>query len=131
MRAAGIDAGSDPADAADVPGDTQTSTPTTSPTPTPTLTATASPPLTPTSTSIVMSSPSFTPTSTVPPASCVGDCNGDREVVVNELVLGTNIALEKRSLAECPSFDENGSLQVEVNELLLAVANALGACPAR
>ncbi|MBI3785976.1 MAG: cytochrome P460 family protein [Deltaproteobacteria bacterium] len=62
--------------------------------------------------------------------SCIGDCNGDREVTVDELLLGVNIALETASSAACPSFDANNDGSVTVDELLSAVGNALNGCPA-
>ena len=35
-------------------------------------------------------------------APCVGDCNEDGIVKVNELILGVNISLERRDLVDCP-----------------------------
>jgi hypothetical protein len=69
-------------------------------------------------------------TGTPPAISCVGDCNGDGMVVINELVIGVNIALETAELSACPAFDENGDGMVGINELVKAVNNALGNCPA-
>jgi hypothetical protein len=63
-------------------------------------------------------------------AQCVGDCDGNGRVAVNELVLGTNIALERAQLSQCPVFDMSGNGSVEVNELVLGVNNALRECPA-
>jgi hypothetical protein len=62
-------------------------------------------------------------------AQCVGDCDGDGEVEINELILGVNISLGGAELSRCPSFDPNGSGEVEINELILAVNNALDGCP--
>jgi hypothetical protein len=59
---------------------------------------------------------------------CVGDCNGNSTVAINELILGVNIALDSAKLATCPAFDANGNDQVEVSELVAAVNNTLGAC---
>jgi hypothetical protein len=80
-----------------------------------------------------------TPTPTAPPATatttpstpvgvCVGDCNGNREVAVNELITGVNIALDQAPLSACPSFDASGDGGVAVNELISAVSNALNGC---
>jgi hypothetical protein len=60
---------------------------------------------------------------------CVGDCNGDGVVQVNEVIIGVNIALERAQLSTCPSFDVNGNGRVEVNELITAVNNLLRGCP--
>jgi hypothetical protein len=63
-------------------------------------------------------------------AQCVGDCSADNVVAVNELVLGTNIALERAPLSQCPVFDADGDGRVEVNELVTGVNNLLRECPA-
>lgn len=63
-------------------------------------------------------------------AVCVGDCNGDGMVAINELILGVNIAQGSTPLSECPSFDADGSGTVGINELITAVNNALNGCPA-
>lgn len=62
-------------------------------------------------------------------SNCVGDCNLDTFVRVNELVTGVNIALDIQPLTSCPSFDASVSSSVEVNELILAVNGALNGCP--
>jgi hypothetical protein len=62
-------------------------------------------------------------------AQCVGDCNGDLMVAINELIIGVNIALGSQPASACPSFDVNGDGEVTINELITAVNNALGACP--
>ena len=69
------------------------------------------------------------PTPTVPPAGgCVGDCNDNGEVAINELIIGVNIALGSAQLTQCPSFDRNANGEVEVNELIQGVNAALGSC---
>jgi hypothetical protein len=60
---------------------------------------------------------------------CVGDCNGDGEVVVNELVKAVNIALGTTELGECTAADGSADGAVTVNELVTAVRNALEGCP--
>lgn len=59
---------------------------------------------------------------------CTGDCDGNLQVTVNELILGVNIALQNLSLSLCPNFDSNDNASVAVNELLQAVNNALCGC---
>jgi hypothetical protein len=61
---------------------------------------------------------------------CPGDCNGNGQVSVNELIVGVNIALMNSPISTCPVFDSNGSGDVGVNELILAVLAALNGCPA-
>lgn len=69
-----------------------------------------------------------TPTPTSSRAPCVGDCNGDGQITVDELVKGVNIALGNNSLNECRSFDSNGDAQVTVDELIGGVNGALLGC---
>jgi len=59
---------------------------------------------------------------------CLGDCDGDGEVAVNELVLGVNIALGMEEVSACSGFDGDGSGEVTVDELVTAVNNALSGC---
>ena len=61
---------------------------------------------------------------------CSGDCDGNGQVSVNELVLGVDIALGSRPLSDCQAFDADGSGTVMLNELVQAVNHALGGCPA-
>lgn len=60
--------------------------------------------------------------------TCVGDCNGDNTVAINELIIGVNIAQGSAPISECPSFDVNGDSSVGINELITAVNNALDGC---
>jgi hypothetical protein len=77
--------------------------------------------------------PTPTPTATeVPTASgmtCVGDCGSDGEVTVEELITGTNMALDLTPLSACPVFDANGDGEVTIDEMLQAVNSALSGCP--
>jgi hypothetical protein len=59
--------------------------------------------------------------------ACVGDCDGDGEVTVNELVVGISMALDGGAAA-CPSIDGDGSGTVTVDEIVAAVTNALEGC---
>ncbi|MGH7788243.1 MAG: putative Ig domain-containing protein [Candidatus Binatia bacterium] len=64
-----------------------------------------------------------------PAAACVGDCNLDGQVAVNELVQGVFIALGG-AVAVCQPFDADGNGAVEIPELIAAVQAALdGLCP--
>ena len=62
-------------------------------------------------------------------ASCVGDCNLDSTVSIDELLVGMNIALAIGAVQDCPSFDANADDRVGVEELVKAVRNALDGCP--
>jgi hypothetical protein len=61
-------------------------------------------------------------------AQCVGDCDANNEVGINELIQGVNISLGTLSLENCAAFDANDSGEVEINELITAVNNALSGC---
>jgi YD repeat-containing protein len=69
-----------------------------------------------------------TPRPTRTPGGCAGDCNGDGEVTIDELVGLVNTSLGDAPLT-CPSDDLNGDGEIEIDELLVAVNNALVGCP--
>ena len=79
-------------------------------------------------------SPTPRPTPVVTPTpgatACVGDCTGDGEVTVNELIKMVNISLELLPVPECPAGDANSDGVITVNEIVAAVNNSLGSCPA-
>jgi hypothetical protein len=58
---------------------------------------------------------------------CVGDCNDDGAVEINELILGVNIALNLLDLSECANLDD-GQGMVTVARLIAAVNSALCDC---
>jgi cysteine-rich repeat protein len=62
-------------------------------------------------------------------AQCVGDCNSDGSVAINELVLGVSIALGSQPVSTCTAF-EDGSGMVTIAQLIKGVNNALAMCPA-
>ncbi len=62
-------------------------------------------------------------------AACAGDCNGDRVVSVDELVVGTRIALGTAAVERCSSFDGDASGTIEITELVEGVSSALAGCP--
>jgi hypothetical protein len=61
---------------------------------------------------------------------CVGDCNGDGAVTVNELVLMVNVALESAPASTCAAGDADSDGMIQITEIVGAVNNALGECPA-
>jgi len=68
------------------------------------------------------------PTATVPPTTCIGDCDGNARVTVDELVRGTRIALGELAITACSALDRNGDGQVSIPELIAAVNSLLGLC---
>ncbi|HVN88071.1 MAG TPA: hypothetical protein VMW17_24780 [Candidatus Binatia bacterium] len=86
---------------------------------------TSSPNFSPTGT--VTATPSVTATWTV--AICVGDCDANRSVTVDELVVGVNIAIGKLAPDFCPAFDCNDDKRVTVDCLVKAVKASLDGCP--
>ena len=62
-------------------------------------------------------------------AQCVGDCNGDGMVTINELIVGVNIVLGDLPVSACEAF-ANSEGQVTMAQLILGVNNALNGCPA-
>ena len=99
-------------------GTTATATPT-EPTVTPTPTGTPNP------TETATASPTATPTG--PAGICVGSCNGDNSVAINELVTLVNIALDALSPSACAEGIPGGAT-VDIALLIRAVGNALNGC---
>lgn len=64
----------------------------------------------------------------VPP--CAGDCDGDGQVTVAELIRGVRIALGEAPVSECDAMDGDGDGAVSVAELVRAVRAALEVCVA-
>ncbi len=81
--------------------------------PTPTFTATPLPTATPEPT---------------PAPLCPGDCNGDDQVTIDELVGMVAVALDERS-PQCVAADLNGDGLVTIEEIIAAVHSALYGCP--
>ncbi|HVM95437.1 MAG TPA: hypothetical protein VMT89_03560, partial [Candidatus Acidoferrales bacterium] len=63
-------------------------------------------------------------------AACVGDCHGDGEVTVDEIITMVNIALGTATLDTCTVGDANGDGEITVDEVITAVNNTLSSCPA-
>jgi hypothetical protein len=55
-----------------------------------------------------------------------GDCDGDGQVTIAELITAVNIALGKRVLADCSAADADGDGNVVITDLVRAVRAALG-----
>lgn len=67
----------------------------------------------------------------VAPASavCVGDCNADQSVHVDEVILAVAIALGNRPASDCTVADTDSSSSVTVDEIVAALRTALEGCP--
>lgn len=63
-------------------------------------------------------------------AECPGDCNGDGEVGLPELINAVNVALHPESIKLCCAADADGSGVVTVVELITAVEHSFSGCPA-
>ena len=62
------------------------------------------------------------------PNVCVGDCNSNGTVTVDELITSVNIALGTAAVSTCPSLACNGSGPITVDCLVKAVNAALIGC---
>lgn len=110
---------------------TLTRTPTRTPTPTHTRTATRTATRTPTRTATPTNTATRTVTRTptqTPVLPCVGDCNFDGQVTVDEILNMVNIALGNASVEACIAGDPNHDRQLTVNEILSGVNDALNGC---
>jgi hypothetical protein len=61
---------------------------------------------------------------------CEVDCDGDRQVTVDELIRGVGIALDSEPLAACTAADVGGDGEVTVDNLVAGLGRALNGCPA-
>jgi hypothetical protein len=48
--------------------------------------------------------------------TCAGDCNGDGEVTIDEIITGVNIALGLVGLQNCAAFEANADGEVTIDE---------------
>lgn len=79
---------------------------------------------------ILLTSGSLGWTSSVAAVSrpCVGDCNRDGQVTVDELVVGVNVGLGRQPLADCTELDGNGDGLIAIDDIVSAVRDTLDAC---
>jgi hypothetical protein len=61
---------------------------------------------------------------------CVGDCDGNCIVDVSELTSGIGIGLGTQDADACPSIDMDEDGAAGIDELVVAVSNAITGCPA-
>jgi hypothetical protein len=62
--------------------------------------------------------------------ACIGDCDLDHVVRVEELIVGVAMALGRQAFAACPAIDADGDGAIAINEIVVAVNSALDGCPA-
>lgn len=62
------------------------------------------------------------------PVTCTGDCDGNGEVRVNEVVIGIGIALGLQPVTACAAFDIDDSGTVGISELVGGVGALLNGC---
>jgi hypothetical protein len=62
---------------------------------------------------------------------CSGDCNGDGQVTMDELLGSINIALDQAPVDACLAVDGDDSGTARIDEIARAVGVALTSCPAR
>lgn len=108
-----------------------TATPTEESLETPTVTATEGGAATATPTETVPATPTATgapPTATQTIPICAGDCNGDGKVSIEERRTGVRIALGELGLGFCDPADADDDGVVRVDDLIRAVADAIGPC---
>jgi hypothetical protein len=60
--------------------------------------------------------------------TCVGDCNSDGGVTVEEIIAMVGIALGMQALSNCPNGDADSNGEISIDEILQAVNNSLSAC---
>jgi len=83
---------------------------------------------------LVVSAVDALPTPTAPPTPtataipCVGDCDGDGEVTVDEVVRAVTLALGGEVEGGCAAVDRNRDGEVTVDEVLAAVDRVLAGC---
>src|SRR5262245_50042513 len=64
------------------------------------------------------------------PPRCVGDCDGNGSITVEELVRGVGMVLDRVPVSECPSFDDDMDGTVSVAELVRSVSRLIEGCSA-
>jgi len=62
-------------------------------------------------------------------AQCVGDCDGNGMVEINNLILGVSVALDAQPVTACEAFADADN-RVTISQLIRGVNNALNGCPA-
>ena len=69
-----------------------------------------------------------TPSPSPAPVACVGDCNGDRVVTIDELITAVNVALGGAAAPACPALACDSGPADSITCVIVAVNNALNGC---
>ena len=77
---------------------------------------------------VALVSPPATPSPPPQTNACVGDCNNDQVVTVDEILTLVNISLGRADISVCPAGDANHDGQITVDEMVDAVNNAINGC---
>jgi len=62
-------------------------------------------------------------------AACVGDCDANGTVTIDDLVVMVNVALGAGQISSCAAGDQNADGQITIDEIIAAVDNAQNGCP--
>lgn len=73
--------------------------------------------------------PSVAPSPTGTPPPCDGDCSGDGQVTIDELLRCVAFALSADPHAGCSACDANKDGTVQIEEIISGIDNALLGCP--
>ena len=65
-----------------------------------------------------------------PPSECAGDCDGNSQVQIDEIIKLINIVFGSLPLSACDAGDLDHSGDITVDEVIAAVNSALSSCPA-
>jgi hypothetical protein len=60
---------------------------------------------------------------------CIGDCDDDRHVQLNEILVLVSISMQNASIARCTAGNSSAEAVVSVDELIRVIRSALLACP--
>jgi hypothetical protein len=69
------------------------------------------------------------PTPTLVASSCPGDCMGQNNVSIGDLIICVNIVLGSSNVSSCSAVDTNHDQMVTISEVIQAVNAALNGCP--
>src|SRR5262249_51956070 len=68
------------------------------------------------------------PTPTLQASRCIGDCNNDQLVSVDDILAMVNISLGTADISTCTAGDANHDGRITIDEILAAVRTALSGC---
>jgi len=72
--------------------------------------------------------PTAEPTPTSVPGACVGDCNDDGSVAIDDLIVMVNIAQDAQPITACLAGDADMGGTITIEEIIQAVGNAQTSC---